>query len=293
MPITLEKRTITPRKQTLNKRPKTREEVMIDSLSPNLNIMVNAVRLAGRSMLRDFGEVSNLQVSQKGPGDFVSNADLMAEKKIIDFLQKARPDYGFISEECGEIEPKNDCTMRWVIDPIDGTTNFLHAIPHFAISIALLDGETVLAGVIYNPVTNELYYAEKGRGAFVMTPTGNQRLRVSGRRKMSHALISSNGFGCLPNREVLFKVSPEIASVRFDGCTTLSMAGVAAGRFEAYIAGQFKLWDIAAAYLMIREAGGVVYNFKGEDDLLAIVKSQNILATNLHLKDKFLKLINK
>lgn len=291
MPITIEKRTITPRAHTKMKRPQTREEQMIDSLSPNLNVMVNAVRKAGHSMIRDFGEISSLQVSQKGPGDFVSNADLMAEKNLITYLKEARPDYAFLSEECGELKAENGSRMRWVIDPIDGTTNFLHAIPTFAVSVALLDKEEVIAGVIYNPVSNELYYAEKGQGAFVMTPTGNRRLRVSGRTQMAYSLLGSNAFAREENRNVLIHLADKVASVRFNGSTTLSLASVAAGQLDAYVASQFKLWDIAAGYLMIKEAGGFVSDLNGNRDLFSIVKSQHILATNMALKDNLLKLV--
>lgn len=293
MPITIEKRTITPRQKLQAKRPKTREEQMIDSLSPNLNIMVNAVRKAGAGMVRDFGEVSSLQVSQKGPGDFVSNADLMAEKNLISYLKEARPDYAFVSEECGELKPEHGSKMCWIIDPIDGTTNFLHAIPIFAISVALMDAGEVIAGVIYNPITNELYYAEKGQGAFVMTPTGNRRLRVSGRRKLSYSVLGSNGFGLVENRNMVARIGEKMASVRFNGCTTLSMAAVAAGQLEVYIASQFKIWDIAAGYLLIKEAGGFVSDFHADRDIHAIVRSHGILATNMGLRDAMLKLVEE
>ena len=289
MPITVEKRTITPRAKTQRKRPETREEKMIAALSPNLNVMVEAVRKAGHSLVRDFGEISSLQVSQKGPGDFVSNADLMAEKNLITYLKEARPDYAFLSEECGELKPEHDSHMRWVIDPIDGTTNFLHAIPVFALSVALFDGQEVIAGVIYNPITNELYYAEKGRGAFLMTPGGNKRLRVSGRSQLSYALLGSNAFGYPKSRDTIAKFSDSVASTRFNGCTTLSLAAVAAGQTDAYIACRFKLWDIAAGYLLIKEAGGYVSDFQEKRDLWDILKSQTIVATNMNLKKSIFK----
>ena len=293
MPITVEKRTITPRAETRKRRPETREEKMIAALSPNLNVMVEAVRRAGRNLIRDFGEISSLQVSQKGPGDFVSNADLMAEKNLITYLKEARPDYAFISEECGELKAEHNSRMKWVIDPIDGTTNFLHAIPVFALSVALLDGEEVVAGVIYNPITNELYYAEKGQGAFLMTAGGNKRLRVSGRTKMAHVLLGSNGFSCSKNRDLIARFSKEVASVRFNGCTTLSLASVAAGQLDAYIASRFKLWDVAAGYLMIKEAGGFVSDFDQNRPLLDIVKAQTIVATTMGLRNDFLKMMEK
>ena len=183
---------ITPRQSAIKKRPETREEKMINSLSPILNLMVKSVRRASSSLLRDFREVSHLQLSRKGPGDFVSSADLTVEKKLISFLQESKPDYAILSEECGTIAAKNNSPYCWVIDPIDGTTNFIHAIPTFAISLALMRGDEVLDAVIFNPVLNELYYAEKGQGAFVMRPTGDERLRVSARRNIETTVVSLN-----------------------------------------------------------------------------------------------------
>ena len=289
MPITVEKRTITPRAVTRKKRPETREEKMIAALSPNLNVMVEAVRKAGHKLVRDFGEISSLQVSQKGPGDFVSNADLMAEQNLIAYLKEARPDYAFLSEECGELKTNGNSTFKWVIDPIDGTTNFLHAIPVFSLSVALLDGQEVIAGVIYNPITSELYYAEKGKGAFLMTPGGNKRLRVSGRVQLAYALVGSNAFGCAKSRDVLVSLSQKVASTRFNGCTTLSLASVAAGQLDIYLASRFKIWDIAAGYLLIKEAGGFVSDWQAKRGLFEILDSQTIVATNMTLKDSVLK----
>lgn len=292
-PITVEKRTITPRVRTKRERPETREEKMIAALSPHLNIMVNAVRRAGHSMIRDFGEVSSLQVSQKGPYDFVSNADLFAEKNLISYLKEARPDYGFLSEECGEIKADENCHMKWVIDPIDGTTNFVHAIPVFSLSIALMDGDDVIAGVIYNPVTNELYYAEKGKGAFLMTPGGNKRLRVSGRSKLSHTLVGSNAISNPRSRPIILNMAEHVASIRFNGCTTLSLAAVAAGQLDAYVACQFKLWDIAAGYLLIKEAGGFISDLDEKRSITDIVQAQSMIATNMTLKDSLFKIIRR
>ena len=287
--VTVEKRTITPRQNTKRQRPETREEKMIASLSPHLNLMVRAVRKAGRSMVRDFGEISSLQVSLKGPGDFVSNADTFAEKTLINELLADRPDYGVLSEECGCLAPKNGCTLHWVIDPIDGTTNFLHALPTFSISVALMDKDEITAGVIFNPITNELYYAEKGKGAFVMTPTGNTRLRVSGRNKLAYALVCSNGFSNKKNRQMIENISGQIASVRFNGSTTLGLAGVAAGQYDAYISAQFKLWDIATGYLLIKEAGGYISDMDNNTDLMAIVNHQTLVASNTLLKEAITK----
>lgn len=290
--FTTEKRTITPRPQTLKKeRPDTREEKMISALSPNLNIMVKAVRLAGRRMVRDFGEISSLQVSLKGPGDFVSNADTMAERTLIDSLREDRPDYGFITEESKAVDAQNDSQFTWIIDPIDGTTNFLHAIPCFAISLALQYKDEIIAGVIYNPVTNELYYAEKGKGAYLMTPTGNMRLRVSGREKLSYALVGSNGFSTAKNRIVMEKISQKVASIRYNGCSTLSLAAVAAGQLDLYVATQFKLWDVAVGFLLIKEAGGYLNDFEGKIGLMEILNAQTLVAGNRKLKDMVLNVI--
>lgn len=289
--VKTERRRITPRAQTMRKRPETREEKMIAALSPNLNVMVKAVRAVGRRMVRDFGEVSSLQVSLKGPGDFVSNADILAEKTLIKMLSEDRPDYGFITEEGKEIKPKNDCPFTWIIDPIDGTTNFLHAIPCFAVSIALKRNNEVVAGVTFNPVTNELFYAEKGQGAYLMTPTGNMRLRVSGRVNLPYALVGSNGFSSPKNRQIMEKIVSQVASIRYNGCTTLSMSAVAAGQLDLYVATQFKSWDLAVGYLLIKEAGGYICDFDGNQDIETIMKNQTIVAGNYKLKDQVIKLV--
>ena len=289
--VKTERRRITPRAQTMRKRPETREEQMIAALSPNLNVMVKAVRAAGRRMVRDFGEISSLQVSLKGPGDFVSNADTLAEKILIEKLSEDRPDYGFITEERAEIYPKNGCEYTWIIDPIDGTINFLHAIPCFAISVALKYKDEVIAGVTFNPVTNELFYAEKGQGAFLMTPTGNVRLRVSGRVHLAYALVGSNGFSVPKNRQVMERVVEKVASIRYNGCTTLSMAAVAAGQLDLYIATQFKPWDLAVGFLLVKEAGGYISDFADHKEIDEIISSQTIVAGNYKLKDQVLKII--
>ena len=293
MPIT-EKRKITPRPQAFRKdKPQTREERMIEALSPNLVVMVKAARKAGRRMVRDFGEVANLQISRKGPGDFVSNADTLAERTLIEQLSYDRPDYGFITEETGDIPARNNSPYTWVIDPIDGTLNFIHAIPSFAISIALLEKGDVIAGIIFNPITNDLYYAEKGKGSYLMTPTGTVRLRVSGRNNIEQALIASSCFKSEQNRETVAKLSNGLATVRFNGCTTLSLASVAAGQFDGYTSNQFKIWDIAAGYLLVKEAGGFVSDLSGKRGLNHILESQTLLASNSALKETFLNAIQK
>lgn len=291
--VQVERRRITPRANTQREKPKTREEMMIDALSPTLTIMVKAVRRAGRRMLRDFGEVASLQVARKGPGDFVTNADILAEKTLIELLSADRPDYGFITEENGVIPAKNNSPYTWVIDPIDGTNNFIHAIPVFAISIALLENMEPIAGVTFNPVTNELYYAEKGRGSYVMTPTGNQRLRVSGRVTLGDTLIGSSSYGTILTSPVLQKVLASLPTIRYNGSTTLSLAAVAAGQYDAYISTHFKIWDIATGYLLVREAGGYVANFNEDIRLSDLMTDQGLVASNSALKDTFVKLIKK
>lgn len=293
MPV-VEKRTITPRVQTLKReKTKTREDLMIEALSPQVMIMVKAVRKAGRRLVRDFGEIANLQVSRKGPGDFVSNADTMVERVLIEQLSTDRPDYGFITEETGTIPARNNSPYTWVIDPIDGTTNFIHAIPFFAISVALMHQDTVIAGVVYNPITNDLYYAEKGKGCYLMTPTGNSRLRVSARSNIETALIGSNYFKGEANRANVVKFAESAASIRYNGSTTLSLAAVAAGQYDGYIATQFKLWDVAAGYLLVKEAGGFMSDYMGNRELSDIMKEQTIIASNAALKDVFLAYAKK
>lgn len=293
MPV-VEKRTITPRVQTLKReKTKTREDLMIEALSPQVMIMVKAVRKAGRRLVRDFGEIANLQVSRKGPGDFVSNADTMVERVLIEQLSTDRPDYGFITEETGTIPARNNSPYTWVIDPIDGTTNFIHAIPFFAISVALMHQDTVIAGVVYNPITNDLYYAEKGKGCYLMTPTGNSRLRVSARINIETALIGSNYFKGEANRANVVKFAESAASIRYNGSTTLSLAAVAAGQYDGYIATQFKLWDVAAGYLLVKEAGGFMSDYVGNRELSDIMKEQTIIASNAALKDVFLAYAKK
>lgn len=289
---TIEKRTITPRvKAERRKTPPTREEKMIASLSPHLNLMVTAVRKAGRRLMRDFGEVSNLQISQKAPGDFVSNADKMVEKILIDFLSEARPDYGIISEESKQIVPKNNCAYTWVIDPIDGTNNFIHAIPCFSISVALVFKGKVLAGVVFNPITNELYYAEKGKGAYVMMPTGSVRLRVSGRHELGTCMMGINGLFFKSNQQLMKKIVPYVSSVRCNGSTTLALADVASGKYDLFFDCGFKIWDVASGLLLVKEAGGFVGGFSDFIDLETLVKAQKILACNMAIKDSLLSIV--
>lgn len=275
------------------KKTLTREDLMIQSLSPQLNVMIKAVRVTGRKMLRDFGEISLLQVSQKAPGNFVSNADILAEKTLVQLLSQDKPDAGFICEERGTTAPKNNCPYTWIIDPIDGTLNFIHAIPYFAISVALKKEDEIIAGVIYNPITNELYYAEKGHGAFVMTPTGENRLRVSGRSKMNMAMVGSNGFSEERTQTTLKKISKKVASIRFNGSAALAMCAVAAGHVDAYVSTMFGAWDISAGNLLIKEAGGYVCDFSGNYAPAEIQKKQQLLACNAELKEAFIAELSK
>ena len=234
-----------------------------------MTVMTSAAIKAGRGLRRDFGEVGELQVSMKGPGDFVSLADKRAEKTLYDELAKARPGYGFVLEESGRVEG-SDKSHTWHIDPLDATTNFLHAIPMFAISIALEREGQIVAGVVYNPANDEMYVAEKGQGAF----GGNRRLRVAARSDLSQAL-----FGCgIPHlgkaarhprfMKELAAVMTRVVNVRRMGCAALDLAYVAAGRFDAFWERGLNSWDIAAGALLIREAGGFVTGADGEANFL-------------------------
>jgi myo-inositol-1(or 4)-monophosphatase len=234
-----------------------------------MNVMTGAALKAGRGLKRDFGEIGNLQVSMKGPGDFVSLADKRAEKVLFEELSKARPGYGFVMEESGRVEG-SDKTHTWHIDPLDGTTNFLHAIPMFAISLALEREGQIVAGLVYNPANDEIYVAEKGQGAF----GDNRRLRVAARRELSQAV-----FGCgIPHlgkaaqhprfKSELAAVMAKIVNVRRMGCVALDLAYVAAGRFDAFWERGLNSWDIAAGALLIREAGGFASGADGEENFL-------------------------
>ena len=235
-----------------------------------LNVMVQAALKAGRGLARDFGEVENLQVSLKGPGDFVSAADRRADKVLIEELRKARPSYGFLTEESGTIEGSDD-SHRWIIDPLDGTTNFLHGIPIFAVSLALeRDGE-VVAGVVYNPILNELYVAEKGSGAFL----NDRRLRVAARRELTNCVIATGLPGIAQadtHAKALAEIGPlmrQVAGLRRTGSAALDLAWVASGRFDGYWDHGLSPWDIAAGLLLVREAGGKVTDGGGGNAFFA------------------------
>ena len=214
----------------------------MNSISPNLNIMIKASEKASKALIRDFGEVEKLQVSMKGPSNFVSNADLKAEKIIIEELTFAKKNYSIISEEAGLIT-NQDKDNVWLVDPIDGTTNFLHGIPHFAISIALKSNDEIVAGLIYDPIKDEMFYAEKNNGAFF----NNQRIRVSKKRELEHCLFGSGGDS-----------TEKLLNTRKSGSASLDMAYVASGRYVGYFQNELHLWNIAAGIIIIQEAGGIV-----------------------------------
>jgi myo-inositol-1(or 4)-monophosphatase len=233
-----------------------------------LNVMVQAVLKAGRGLARDFGEVENLQVSMKGPGDFVSAADKRAEATLVTELKKARPNYSFLTEESGPIDGA-DSANRWIVDPLDGTTNFLHGIPLFAISLALERDGQLVAGVVFNPILNELYVAERGSGAFL----NDRRLRVAARREMASAVIATGtpNVGRGGHDEFigeLRRVMAQTAGVRRCGSAALDLAWVASGRFDGFWERRLSPWDTAAGIVLVREAGGLVSGDTGRDDML-------------------------
>jgi myo-inositol-1(or 4)-monophosphatase len=253
-----------------------------------LNVMVAAARKAARSLSRDFREVERLQVSVKGPGNFVSAADHRAEAILREELAKARPGYGFLGEE-GGLVAGSDKTHTWIVDPLDGTTNFLHGIPQFCISIGLERQGTMIAGVIYNPIVDELFTAERGKGAFL----NDQRLRVAARRDLTEAV-----FACgLPHRGrgdlALFRsefeaIQDKVAGLRRFGAAALDLAWVAAGRVDAYWERDISPWDIAAGLLLVREAGGFVTDVDGEDTMM---QTGSIVAGNETMHHELLKLL--
>jgi myo-inositol-1(or 4)-monophosphatase len=235
--------------------------------SPLMTVMTDAVTRAARSLVRDFGEVENLQVSVKGPGDFVSAADRKAEKLLFEALSKARPGYGFVMEEAGVVQG-TDGSHRWHIDPLDGTANFLHAIPHFAVSVGLEREGQLIAGVVYDVIKDEMFVAEKGKGAFV----NNRRLRVSGRREPTQMLIGTGvpHIGKPGHARYLSELGAVMArfqNVRRMGAAALDLAYVAAGRLDAYWERGLNSWDIAAGIVLVREAGGTVGALDGHADL--------------------------
>tara|TARA_X000000950_G_scaffold257311_1_gene323690 strand:- start:577 stop:1377 length:801 start_codon:yes stop_codon:yes gene_type:complete len=258
--------------------------------SPQINLITRACMKASRSLIRDFGEIENLQVSTKGPGDFVTSADKRTEKILIEELQKAHPEYGIITEETGFINNSNT-KNRWIIDPIDGTMNFLNSIPHFAISIGYEEDGDIKCGVIFNPITNEMFCAEKGNGAYL----NNSRIRVSNKKKIKDALLVTGGpNGASKIKDKIFSeyidVSNNVSNVRKFGSAALDMAYVACGRFDGYWQRELNYWDIAAGMIILKEAGGFVDFF--EEDTNSPLK-KNILATNYNIHEELTDLINK
>ena len=245
----------------------------MNSISPNLNIMIKACEKASKVIIRDFGEIENLQVSKKGPRDFVTKTDKKVEKILIEELSKAKKNYSFITEESGIIKNTNEDAC-WIIDPIDGTINFMHGIPHFAISIALRINGELKSGLIFDPIKNEMFYAEKNNGAFF----NNERIRVSKKNELSECLFATGGKKYNSINEI---------STRKSGCAALDLAYVASGRYDGYCQNNLNLWDIAAGLIILQEAGGVI----NEIDL-SNHKNLNVIASSPNINDKFIKKIS-
>lgn len=258
--------------------------------SANLNIMINAARKAARALVKDFREVENLQVSSKSAGDFVTRADIMAEQSIRADLMEARPNYGWLGEESEPLEGK-DPTRRWIVDPLDGTTNFLHGLPHWAISIALEFKGEIVAGVIFDPAKDEMFFAEKGTGAYM----NDRRIRVSNRDRMIECVFATGvPFGTkktLPaTMHDLAKLMPACAGVRRWGAAALDLAYVAAGRYDGFWERELNPWDMAAGLLLVREAGGFVGPIREGE---AIFDRGEVIAANSAIFDPFAKIIRK
>ena len=241
----------------------------MNSISANLNVMIKASEKASKVLIRDFGEIEKLQVSKKGPLDFVTNSDLKTEKIIIEELKKAKPNFSIISEENGT-EDNKDKNNTWIIDPIDGTVNFLHGIPHFAISLALKTNDEIVSGLIFDPIKNEIFYAEKDSGAFF----NNHRVRVSKKNQINDCLFVTGG-----------KMKNELGlPFRKSGCAALDMAYVAAGRYDGYFQHNLNIWDIAAGIVLIKEAGGIV-----NDIDLTVNENIKVIASSPDINDKLHK----
>ena len=239
------------------------------SISSNLNIMIKAAEKASKSVIRDFGEVEKLQVSKKGPYDFVTKTDKHVEKILIEELSKTKKNYSFLSEEVGSIKNKDQENV-WIIDPIDGTTNFLHGIPHFAICIALQSKKEIVSGLIFDPIKDEMFFAEKNKGAFL----NNHRLRVSNKNSIEDCLFSSNHEG----------VKFSDLNMRYGGCAALDLAYVASGRLDGFFHNNINLWDVAAGEILVKEAGGIVNDIHKFD-----INKINIKASSASINDKMIK----
>ena len=244
----------------------------MNSISANLNLMIKACEKASKILIRDFGEIEKLQVSKKGPSDFVTNSDLRVEKIIIDELSKGKPDYSIISEENG-VKKNKDIKNTWVIDPIDGTVNFLHGIPHFATSIALKHENEIISGLIFDPIKDEMFYAEKDNGAYL----NNKRIRVSKKNNMQECLFATSG-----------KVNEKMEfSYRKSGSAALDMAYIACGRYDGYFQKNLHLWDIAAGLVIVEEAGGVINKIN-----LNSIKDFKIIASSPDINEKLMEKIS-
>ena len=256
--------------------------------SANINVMVKACRKASKILIRDFGEVEKLQVSIKGPGDFVTASDKKVEKILIEELQKARPNYSILSEEIGQID--NDESFRWIIDPIDGTANFLHGIPHFAISVGLEQDKEIICGIVYDPIKDEMFVAEKGNGAYL----NNYRMRVSSRSKLKDCIIFTGGPKReAKNRELALKEyynfsSKVMVPIRKLGSAALDMAYVAAGRCDGFWQRDLNYWDIAAGIILVKESGGFVTDFSGKNEY---IQNKTILVTNSKVKNEMIEVL--
>lgn len=255
-----------------------------------VNVMERAARRAARGLVRDFGELESLQITKKGTADFVSNADKAAEAIIRDELETARPRFGFLMEESGTIEG-SDPDHRWIVDPLDGTTNFLHGLPHFAISIALEHSGRIISGVIYDPIKDELFWAERGKGAFM----NDRRLRVSPTRQLTESVLAT-GIPFAGRKggpefiQDMARVMPAVAGIRRFGAAALDLAYVAAGRYEGFFERYLSYWDIAAGILLVREAGGIVTDIQGGG---RVVETGHILAANDMIHPQMVRLLKQ
>ncbi|MCH8862494.1 MAG: inositol monophosphatase [Proteobacteria bacterium] len=255
-----------------------------------INVMVSAVFKAARGLNRDFGEVEQLQVSRKGPADFVSTADTKAERTLFQELSRARPEVGFLMEERGAIEGK-DKTKRWIVDPLDGTTNYLHGLPHWAVSVGFEERGEIMAAVIYDPAKDEMFWSEKGRGAYV----DDKRLRVSSRQNLNESLLATGipwqgRGGHAESQAEIAAFAPRVAGIRRYGAASLDLAYVAAGRFDGFWEDGLSAWDIAAGILLVREAGGMITEI---DQGSRMLETGSVLATNTNLHDDMARVIRE
>ncbi len=246
----------------------------MNSISPNLNLMIRACEKASKIIIRDFGELENLQVSKKGPRDFVTKTDIRVEKILIEELSKSKKNFSFLTEESGKLLNENK-KMFWIIDPIDGTTNFLHGVPHFAISLALRENDEIISGVIFDPIKDEIFYAEKNCGSFF----NNNRIRVSNKSELNECLFATNGEG-------VEKINSKL-NLRHTGCAALDLAYVGCGRFDGYFHNDINIWDIAAGKIIVEEAGGKVNNINEFK-----IDKINIRASSSNIYDKLQKKID-